>query len=280
VPARDSEAIATTLGELGFAVGVRAGSGKRKIEIYGAGTPDRAALAAVLGTSSFEVEALPAIDWAARLQKDFPPIRIGRFFVHGSHYLGRAPRDAIAIRIDAGAAFGTGGHESTRACLRALDRMKKLKGVRVLDMGTGSGILAIAAAKLGAKVLAVDNDPQSVSVAEENMRVNGVADRVRVAHGDGYRGIAGEFDLVLANILARPIIRMAPALMRRLAPGGTAVLAGFLTRDAARVLAAQRASGLVEAGRIADGDWTAVLVRRRAGRGSRSRAASAPSRRR
>jgi ribosomal protein L11 methyltransferase len=145
-------------------------------------------------------------------------------------------------------------------------------------MGTGSGILAIAAAKLGATVLAVDNDPQAVSVACENVALNKVSDRIRVERTDGYRGVAGTFDLVLANILARPVIRMAPALAKRLAPGGAAVLAGFLARDAARVLAAQRAVGLVEVGRYEDGDWTALLVRRRAvRRRRRSRASGAAS---
>ena len=156
----------------------------------------------------------------------------------------------------------------------------KLNGARVLDMGTGSGILAIAAAKKGGTVLAVDNDPQVVAVARENAADNGVADRVRVERTDGYRGVSGSFDVVLANILARPVIRMAPALAKRLAPGGVAVLAGFLTRDADRVARAQVAAGLLIAARFEDGDWTALLVRRRAGRGSRSRAKSGPSRRR
>jgi ribosomal protein L11 methyltransferase len=239
----------------GWAVALKpAGRGRFKVQVYGTGPTDAA------------VEALPEVDWAARLQKDFPPIRVGRFYVHGGHVRARPPKGAIAIRIDAGAAFGTGGHESTRACLKALGR---LKPKRVLDVGTGSGILAIAAAKLGATVLAVDNDPQAVSVARENIALNAVSDRVRVERTDGYRGVTGAFDLVLANILARPVIRMAPALAKRLAPGGIAVLAGFLTRDAARVLAAQRAVGLVEAGRYEDGDWTALLVRRRAVRARR-----------
>jgi ribosomal protein L11 methyltransferase len=236
-----------------------------RVQVYGTGPTDAA------------VEALPEVDWAARLQKDFPPIRVAKFYVHGGHVHARPPKGAIAIRIDAGAAFGTGGHESTRACLKALSRMKPK---RVLDVGTGSGILAIAAAKLGATVLAVDNDPRAVEVARENVALNKVSDAVRVARTDGYRGVKGKFDVVLANILARPVIRMAPALAKRLAPGGTAVLAGFLKRDAARVLAAQRAVGLVEVGRIEDGDWTALLVRPRAARRRRrsqaSRAARAP----
>src|SRR6185503_7887617 len=112
----------------------------------------------------------------------------GRFFIHGSHFKGTPPRGAIAIRIDAGAAFGTGSHESTRSCLLALSRLP-LKGKHVLDMGCGSGILAIAAAKRGATAVALDNDPQAVSVAAENAVDNGVAAAVRVARSDGWRGV-------------------------------------------------------------------------------------------
>jgi len=259
-----AEAAAEALESLGLAVALKPAGRVCRVQAYGAVEPDPAALAAAFGTK-VEVELLPEGDWAARLQKDFPPLRIGRFFVHGSHFKGKPPKGAIAIRIDAGAAFGTGGHESTRACLEFLSRMP-LAGKRVCDMGCGSAILAIAAAKRGATVLALDNDPQAVSVAHENVVENGVSERVRVARADGWRGVAGEFDVVVENILARPVIRMAPALARHLAPGGVAVLAGFLTRDAAKILAAHRAEGVVGAGRIADGDWTALLVRRAARR--------------
>ncbi len=243
---------------------------------YGAGVCDRAGLTAALTVAAastgvaapdLRFEALEAIDWAARLQSDFPPRRVGRFFLHGSHFTGETPRGAIPIRIDAGAAFGTGAHESTEGCLVAIERLCAGRIFRrVLDMGTGSGLLAIAVAKFAATdVLAVDNDPVSVAVAEENVADNGVADRVRVARSDGYRGLAradGPFDLVLANILARPLIRMAPALAKRLAPGGVAVLAGFLTRDAAKVAAAHRAAGLAPLFRIPVGEWTTLAVTR------------------
>ena len=278
VPARDADMLAQRLSELGYAIALKAGGGKRRIEIYGDGTCEEEALGAALGIAHVEVEPLPEVDWAARLQKDFPPLRVGRFFVHGSHFKGKPPKGAIPIRIDAGAAFGTGGHESTRACLQFLSRLP-LAGKRVCDMGCGSAILAIAAAKRGATVLALDNDPQVVSVARENVVDNGVSGFVRVARGDGWRGVAGEFDVVVENILARPVIRMAPALARHLAPGGVAVLAGFFTRDAARVLAAHRAEGLIGAGRIADGDWTALLVRRAARRRRGARASPSARRR-
>jgi ribosomal protein L11 methyltransferase len=273
LPRKAAEAAAEALEALELAVALKPAGRFTRIRVYGADAPDRAALATAFGRA-VEIEPVPEIDWAARLQQDFPPLRAGRFFIHGSHFKGTPPRGAIAIRIDAGAAFGTGSHESTRSCLRALSRLP-LKGKRVLDMGSGSGILAIAAAKRGATALALDNDPLAVSVAEENAADNGVAGMVRIAHSDGWRGVRGPFDVVVENILARPVIRMAPALARNLAPGGIAVLAGFLTRDAPRVLAAHRAQGLSLAGRIADGEWTALLVRRRAVRRRRSRASKA-----
>ena len=273
LPRKAAAAAAEALEGVGLAVALKPAGRLTRLWAYGTDAPDAAALAAAFGRA-VEVEPVPEIDWAARLQQDFPPLRVGRFFIHGSHFKGTPPRGAIAIRIDAGAAFGTGSHETTRACLSALSRLP-LKGKRVLDMGSGSGILAIAAAKRGAKAVALDNDAQAVLVAEENVAANGVAAAVRVARSGGWRGVAGPFDVVVENILARPVIRMAPALARNLAPGGIAVLAGFLTRDAPRVLAAHRTQGLSLAGRIVDGEWTALLVRRRAGRRRRSRASAA-----
>jgi ribosomal protein L11 methyltransferase len=277
LPRRAAAAAAEALEALGLAVAFKPAGRFTRLWVYGTGEPDSAALAVAFGRA-VAVEPVPEIDWAARLQQDFPPLRVGRFFIHGSHLKGKPPRGAIAIRIDAGAAFGTGSHESTRSCLRALSRLP-LRGRRVLDMGCGSGILAIAAAKHGATALALDNDAQAVCVAQENVVDNGVAGAVHVARSDGWRGVVGQFDVVVENILARPVIRMAPALARNLAPGGIAVLAGFLTRDAPRVLAAHRAQGLNLAGRIVDGEWTALLVRRRAVRRRRSRVSAAAPRR-
>ena len=276
VPVRHRDLFAAALEGLGLAVTV--GAGRRvRLRGYGAGSCDRASVAAALAVAAaaagiappdIAVARLPATDWAARINRDFPPIQVGRFFLHGAHVARPPPRGAIALRIDAGAAFGTGGHESTRLCLRALLRVARRRRVRrVLDMGTGAGVLAIAATKLtGATALAIDNDASAVAVARDNAAANGVGALVRVAAGDGYRAdaLTGEapFDLVFENILARPVRRMAPALARRLAPGGVAVLSGFVARDADRVEAAHVAQGLVAAGRLREGDWVAVMMRR------------------
>lgn len=231
----------------------------------------------------FEIAAVPDKDWVAESQRQLAPIRAGRFFVHGSHFAGRPPRGTIAIEIDAGLAFGTGRHETTRGCLLALQRLARAgRKIRSpLDVGTGSGILAIAAAKLwDVQVLASDNDGQAVAVARENVVLNGVGDRVRVVKGSGYGAAAirarGPYDLILANILARPLVRLAPGLARHLAPGGVAVLSGLLITQEEMVLAAHRRQGLDLVWRIRLGDWSVLAIgrvperKRRPARGRRS----------
>ncbi len=296
VPVRAVDSLADALGALGLAVAIGpAGRGRRTVQGYGAGACDRAEVTAALAVAAASAglaapdcrfEDLPATDWAARLQSDFPPRRIGRFFLHGSHFTGRAPRGTIPIRIDAGAAFGTGAHESTEGCLVAIERLcAKRSFARALDMGTGSGLLAIALARLaGVAVLAVDNDPVAVAVARENADENRVGRLVACARSDGYRGLArdaGPFDLVLANILARPLIRMAPAAAKRLSPGGVIVLAGFLAKDARKVADAHRAAGLSPLFRIPVGGWTTLVMQKarvRAGRSSARTGKANPTR--
>jgi ribosomal protein L11 methyltransferase len=214
-------------------------------------------------------ERLPERDWLAENRRAFPPLRIGRFFVHGSHWPGsdkaRVPAGAIAIEIDAATAFGTGEHASTRGCLLALDGLARRRRFRrPLDIGTGSGILAIAAAKrLRRRVLASDIDCAAVRVASHHVRRNGLAGRVRVVCAPGYRGRAvrrSDYDLVFANILARPLALMARDLGRAIAPGGVAILAGLLRRQEALVVAAHRAQGLALERRIVvDGCSTLIL---------------------
>ena len=227
-------------------------------------------------------ERLPERDWLAENRRAFPPLRIGRFLVHGSHWPGPEkavpPAGAIAIEIDAATAFGTGEHPSTRGCLLALDSLaRRRRFARPLDIGTGSGILAIAAAKrLRRPVLASDVDCGAARVASHHVRRNGLAGRVRVVCAPGYRSRAlrrSQYDLIFANILARPLALMARDLGRAIRPGGIAVLAGLLKRQEAQVLAAHRAQGLALERRLVSEGWSTLILRSgilRSSRGSAS----------
>lgn len=203
--------------------------------------------------------------WLAKVASGFPPQRIGRrFLVLGTHDSGLREPGRIAIVLDAGLAFGSGEHGSTRGCLRALERLKRPAG-RILDLGTGSGILAIAAAKRFARpVLASDIEPWSVLVAAANARANGVGKRVQVVRENGAGRQVRQCrpcHLLLANILARPLCAMARPLGPLLAPGARVVLAGLLAGQANQVAAAWRRQGIVLVRRIAEGSWTTLLLR-------------------
>lgn len=215
------------------------------------------------------VEALPPTDWLAATYAAFPPLALGRFWVHGSHHAGRAPAGRIGIEIDAATAFGSGEHPTTRGCLAAIERLHKRgqRGLTALDMGAGTGILAFAAAKTVARrVLAVDVEPESVRVARINARANGVADRVTVGLSDGYRSrlvrTGRPYNLILANILARPLAAMAKDAAAALAGDGTLVLAGLLSRQETQVLNAHRAHGLTLETRLRYGDWPTLVMRK------------------
>jgi ribosomal protein L11 methyltransferase len=169
--------------------------------------------------------------------------------------------------LDAGMAFGSGEHGSTRSCLRALELVARRKPARILDLGTGTGVLALAAARLlHRRVVAADIDPWSVRNTRDNAARNALAPFVRVGRADGWRSAwvrrAGPYDLVLANILARPLCKMARRLARNLAPGGQAILSGLLVRQVAWVAGVHRAQGLVLVDVIKDGNWAALVVRR------------------
>jgi ribosomal protein L11 methyltransferase len=206
--------------------------------------------------------------WLARTQSAFPEQRVGRrFAIRGTHLPASDAAGVITLTLDAGVAFGSGEHGSTRGCLRALERISHRRPRRILDLGTGSGILAIAAARLWRRrVLATDIDPWSVRVAAENAAANGVARLVDCHLADGWRDPvvtgAAPFDLVLANILARPLAAMAWHLAARLAPGGRAVLAGLLTEQARFVLAAHRRHGMALDFAIREGNWSTLVLRR------------------
>jgi ribosomal protein L11 methyltransferase len=224
--------------------------------------------AAAAGGALVEIgeEKLPARDWLAENQLAFPPVRIGRFFIYGSHHRASVPAGAIGIMLDAATAFGTGEHPSTRGCLMALDDLSRGRRFRrPLDIGTGTGILAIAAAKsLRRKVLASDIDRGAVRVARHNLTCNGVAGVVRVRRASGYRDRAirkSRHDLVLSNILARPLAILAPDLARTLLPGGRAVLSGLLRRQEPIVLAPHRGFRIVLERRLVVDGWSTLVLR-------------------
>jgi ribosomal protein L11 methyltransferase len=202
-------------------------------------------------------------DWLAENRRAFPPQRVGRFLIHGSHWRGKPPGGMIAVEIDAATAFGTGEHPSTRGCLIAFDRLVRKRRFRTLrDVGTGSGILAIAAARtLRRKIVASDIDPVAVRVARHHVRRNGLAKLVRVDCVAGV-GRGNGYDLVFANILARPLVLMARDLSRATAPGGMVLLSGLLRRQESGLLAAYRSHRLVLDFRVIIDGWSTLVLRR------------------
>ncbi len=259
------------------------------VKDQGAGEPELAgafAIAAMLtGFTAQPHRAQTEADgWLARTREAFPEQRVGRrFAVRGTHLTDTPAPGRIPIILDAGIAFGSGEHGSTRGCLRALEQVAHRNPRRILDLGTGSGILAMAAAKLLHRpVLATDIDPWSVRVTRENARRNRLGRRLRALRADGWTAPIlsrhAPYDLVFANILARPLTQMASQLARHLAPGGTAILAGLLTSQVRWVLQAHRAQGLVlertlvelgTAGDPAGRGWATLVLRRKSGRKER-----------
>jgi ribosomal protein L11 methyltransferase len=225
-----------------------------------------ALVAAACGGAILSVaeERLSERDWLAENRRAFPPQRIGRFLVHGSHWRRRPPPGLVAIEIDAATAFGTGEHPSTRGCLLAFDLLARRRRFRsVRDVGTGSGILAIAAAKvLRRPVIASDIDPGAVRVARHHAQRNGVAMLVRSACTAGVSERGAGYDLAFANILARPLVVMARDLARAMSPGGMAVLSGLLRRQETGVLAAYRPHGLALERRLVIDGWLTLVLRR------------------
>jgi len=216
------------------------------------------------------LESLPETNWVAVSQASLPPVAAGRFMLHGSHDRSHFVMRRNAIEIEAGEAFGTGHNATTTLCLRALDRMARQRHFRsVLDIGSGTGVLAIAAARIfpSANVIASDNDPVAVATACENVRVNRLRTRIQTIEASGLchplLRRAGTVDLVLANILPGPLIEFAPALSRLIAPGGMAILSGLLNHQVREVVAAYRTAGFHLVQRQRDGVWAAVTVLRR-----------------
>lgn len=213
------------------------------------------------------IEAVHQEQWQRSLAEDFPPLSLGRFFVHGAHAKAEKPMHMHSLQVEAGMAFGSGEHATTSGCLLAMQQLAKRRTFsNVLDMGCGSAILAVASARLWrrAPVLAVDIDEVSVRIARENVRLNRVRGNVRAIAGDGYAArevaLAAPYDLILANILARPLVKFSPALARNLAPGGVAVLSGLLASQEAMVLSAHRRQGLFLTHRIIKDGWATLVL--------------------
>ena len=211
------------------------------------------------------LELLPRADWLAQSYASFPPLTAGRFFIHGSHYEGILPKGLHALEINAATAFGSGEHQSTFGCLLALSLLsKKINPQKILDMGTGTGILAMAASKLWSqKVLAVDCDPESIRVTDENASLNKMASMIDAYCGHGYKSqkVKGQkFDLIIANILARPLMQMAVDMKKCLAPNGFVILAGLLGRQENMVLYAHFMQDLKLYKRIRLGEWTCLIL--------------------
>jgi ribosomal protein L11 methyltransferase len=222
------------------------------------------------------MEAIAEEDWVTLSQSGLEPIRAGRFFVHTPAHRDSVPEGAIAFEVDAGRAFGTGQHETTTGCLIALDRLRMEGGAfdNIADLGTGTGLLAFAAMRLwpAARTIATDIDPVAIEVAAENAAINEIRlGRARgelelaVATGVDHRRLRARspFDLVLANILAGPLIELAPAIARALEPGGQLILAGLLDHQASRVTDAYRRHGLMPRFSIQRGDWPTLVLRKR-----------------
>lgn len=240
-----------------------------------------AILAALQGCEapSVAIEQTPPLDWLKKVAEDFPPLKAGRWTIHGAQHRSAVRNRLNALQIDATNAFGTGEHPTTRGCLMMLDKALKMRGragwantsrrPAMLDMGCGSGILAMSwlKAKRNARAIGIDCDADSVQIARNNARANGFSGRFRINRGYGYRArnakASRPYDLIMANIFAGPLALMAKDLKRHLRPGGTVILAGLLNHQTNKVLAAHRLQRLHLARRLKLGEWTILMLKAR-----------------
>lgn len=240
-----------------------------RLEAYFDTAPEPAGLKALLdqtGIGAPQFEDLPEIDWVAHALSGLGIVRAGRFVLYGAHDADKLPGEdgLIPIRIDANQAFGTGHHPTTAGCLTLLDRLAGMAPERILDLGTGSAVLAIAAAKLWNKpVLAADIDETSVKIARENVDLNGVADLIDVVVSDGFAhekiASVAVFDFIFANILAGPLIELAPAMAAHAGRSGRVMLAGLMADQEAKVTGAYQAAGFRMINRLDHKVWPVLL---------------------
>jgi ribosomal protein L11 methyltransferase len=248
--------------------------GRWDITVHFAEAPDETSIRELVGIAAgndvaqaITFDIVEAKDWVKATLEELVPVRAGRFIVHGSHDRAKVPPNKLGIEIEAALAFGTGHHGTTRGCLLLLDQVLKARRPRrVLDLGTGTGVLAIAAAKaLHGAVLASDIDPASVQVSRDNARLNEVGNLVQTIRASGFSAppfkAHGPFDLVLANILANPLRQLATPMARHLAPSASVILSGLLPHQASGVIAAYRARGLVLLRHVKIEGWSSLLMR-------------------
>jgi ribosomal protein L11 methyltransferase len=249
--------------------------GRWQVAMHFAEAPDRASIRELVAvaagdkaTADIAFDIVEAKDWVKATLEQLVPVRAGRFIVHGRHDRAKVPPNHLGVEIEAALAFGTGHHGTTCGCLLLLDHvLKAYRPRRVLDLGTGTGVLAISAAKaLHIKLLASDIDPLAVKVARENARLNGAGHLLNVIRATGFSAPQFErdrpFDLVLANILANPLRQMATPMARHLASSALVVLSGLLPHQAQGVIAAYRARGLVLERHIQIEGWSSLLMRK------------------
>jgi ribosomal protein L11 methyltransferase len=244
------------------------------VEVFFADEPDEAAILDLIGPivaddlSQAVFTAVEARDWVKASLDGLKPVRAGRFLVHGAHDRDSVRINDVAIEIEAGLAFGTGHHGTTAGCLLAIDsELKRRRPRHVLDVGTGTGVLALAIARrLRQRVTAGDIDTIAVEVTRDNARLNHAPLGLDLYVAPGVRhakaGRTGHFDLVIANILARPLMRLARDIARVLAPGGTLILSGLLLKDVPGVLAAYRMQGLTLSAHGAREGWATLILKR------------------
>ncbi len=248
------------------------GSNIWEISAYFEGRPDEsllALIAAAHGGTHFRVAPVGTRDWMAQVRAGLTPVRAGRFIVYGSHDREIIPSHLVGLEIEAALAFGTGHHATTQGCLIALDKLIRqgLWPERIADIGGGTGVLAMAAARIWpSRIIASDIDALATETAKANIRANGLTGRIRCVTAPGFHHPdlrdGGPYDLILSNILAGPLKRLAPDMARHTAPGGILVLSGILARQAASVEAVYRGFGFLRRDILRRGEWVALTLQR------------------
>ncbi len=251
---------------------VEDGSGLWEVGGYFTEAPDEAGLAllaAMHEAKPFAVSELPETDWVAHVRRELAPVEAGRFFVYGSHDADKVPGDKIPLLIEAAMAFGTGHHGTTLGCLRALDHLidTGFTGAKVADIGCGTAVLAMAAARIwDGQFMASDIDQVAVEVAEANLKANDMGGQVTCLEAAGFdhpdlKAVA-PYDLIFANILKGPLVALSPDIAANLRKDGFAILSGILNEQADDVIAVYAENGLALRRRDEIGEWTTLLLQK------------------